>query len=224
MPSMDIVSKFDIQEVDNAVNITAREVMTRYDLKDQNVEVHFNNMNATDADKRKEVINELKSFGDIRVKILMHSLAFGTLRPLIDDEVKNTIQQKQIEMTLDVMANSIIYWSQDLFQSGLIKKGSQIFAMTSSGGHRQWKAYGAVSAAKACLESYCRQLAFELCEHGIAINAIQAGVTDTPSISGACPAAGKEGQRYRTNNMFSPLRTSWSWHPLPFQCSVSAEQ
>ena len=35
MPSFDIVSTFDIQEVDNAVNITAREVMTRYDLKDQ---------------------------------------------------------------------------------------------------------------------------------------------------------------------------------------------
>ena len=27
MPSFDIVSTFDIQEVDNAVNITAREVM-----------------------------------------------------------------------------------------------------------------------------------------------------------------------------------------------------
>ena len=93
------------------------------ELKSHNVEVVFNNMNATDADKRKVVINELKSFGDIRVKILMHSLAFGTLRPLIDDEVKNTIQQKQIEMTLDVMANSIIYWSQDLFQSLLCWPG-----------------------------------------------------------------------------------------------------
>ena len=54
--------------------------------------------------------------------------------------------------------------------------------MTSSGGHRQWKAYGAVSAAKASLESYCRQLAFELSEYGIAANAIQAGVTDTPAL------------------------------------------
>ena len=36
MPSFDIVSTFNIQEVDNAVNITAREVVTRYDLKDQN--------------------------------------------------------------------------------------------------------------------------------------------------------------------------------------------
>ena len=80
------------------------------------------------------------------------------------------------------MASSIIYWTQDLFQAGLLKKGSQIFAMTSSGGHRQWKTYGAVSAAKSCLESCCRQLAVELSEYGIAINAIQAGVTDTPAL------------------------------------------
>ena len=63
-----------------------------------------------------------------------------------------------------------------------MQKGSQIFAMTSSGGHRQWKTYGAVSAAKAGLESYCRQLAVELSEFGIAANAIQAGVTDTPAL------------------------------------------
>ena len=42
MPSFDIVSTFDIQEVDNAVNITAREVTTRYDLKDQQCRVTLN--------------------------------------------------------------------------------------------------------------------------------------------------------------------------------------
>ena len=42
MPSFDIVSTFNIQEVDNAVNITAREVMTRYDLKDQKCTITLN--------------------------------------------------------------------------------------------------------------------------------------------------------------------------------------
>ena len=152
------------------------------DLKGENVEVYFKNISATDDEKRRLVIDELKSFGNIHVKVLMHSLAFGALKPVIDGLVENTIQQRQIEMTLDVMASSIIYWTQDLFQGGLIREGSQIFAMTSSGGHRHWKSYGAVSAAKASLESYCRQLAFELSEYGIAVNAIQAGVTDTPAL------------------------------------------
>ena len=152
------------------------------DLMRENIKGCFKNMNATDSEKRKMVIDELKSFGEIHVRVLMHSLAFGALRPVIDSSPDNTIQQRQIELTLDVMANSIIYWTQDLFNAGLLKKGSQIFAMTSSGGHRQWKNYGAVSAAKARLESYCRQLAIELSKHGIAANAIQAGVTDTPAL------------------------------------------
>ncbi len=80
------------------------------------------------------------------------------------------------------MGSSLLYWAQDLFHAGLLQKGSHIFAMTSAGGHRQWKSYGAISAAKASLESYCRQLAVELAEFGIAANAIQAGVTDTPAL------------------------------------------
>jgi NAD(P)-dependent dehydrogenase (short-subunit alcohol dehydrogenase family) len=80
------------------------------------------------------------------------------------------------------MGNSMLFWVQDLYQANLLQKGSQIFAMTSAGGHRQWKTYGAVSAAKASLESYCRQLAIELSEFGIAVNAIQAGVSDTPAL------------------------------------------
>jgi enoyl-[acyl-carrier-protein] reductase (NADH) len=85
-------------------------------------------------------------------------------------------------MTLDVMASSLLYWTQDLHHAGLLKRGSQIFAMTSSGGRRQWESYGAVSAAKAALESYIRQLAVELGTEGIAANSIQAGITDTPAL------------------------------------------
>jgi len=54
--------------------------------------------------------------------------------------------------------------------------------MTSAGDHVVWKAYGAVSAAKAALESHIRQLAFELAPHGVTALAIKAGVTDTPAL------------------------------------------
>lgn len=54
--------------------------------------------------------------------------------------------------------------------------------MTSSGGHSVIPSYGAVSAAKAALESHIRQLAMELGLHGITANAIMAGVTDTPAL------------------------------------------
>ena len=54
--------------------------------------------------------------------------------------------------------------------------------MTSEGSTRVVPNYGAVSAAKAALESHTRQLAMELGSRGILVNAIQAGVTDTPAL------------------------------------------
>jgi enoyl-[acyl-carrier-protein] reductase (NADH) len=54
--------------------------------------------------------------------------------------------------------------------------------MTSGGGSRVLPMYGGVSAAKAALESYIRQLALELAPWGITANAILAGVTDTAAL------------------------------------------
>jgi enoyl-[acyl-carrier-protein] reductase (NADH) len=54
--------------------------------------------------------------------------------------------------------------------------------MTSSGGHTSIPFYGAVSAAKAALESHVRQLSVELGPLGGSVNAIMAGVTDTPAL------------------------------------------
>jgi enoyl-[acyl-carrier-protein] reductase (NADH) len=54
--------------------------------------------------------------------------------------------------------------------------------MTSSGGHTAIPYYGAVSAAKAALESHVRQLSTELGSMEIGVTAIMAGVTDTPAL------------------------------------------
>ena len=147
----------------------------------------FFNVNAADAGKRASVVDaaqeRLRQEGpEAYVRVLMHSLAFGTLLPYIGESPKDTISQKQMEMTVDVMAHSLVYWAQALVSRGLMRKGSHIFAMTSSGGSRVIKSYGAVSAAKAALESHIRQLAYELAPLGIAANSIRAGVTDTPAL------------------------------------------
>jgi enoyl-[acyl-carrier protein] reductase III len=139
----------------------------------------FFNVNAADRDKRKEVLDEVAKQTEGGVHCLLHSLAFGTLRPFIGE---SRLSQEQIEMTLDVMANSLVFWTQDLVERNLLKRGARIFAMTSSGSARVWPSYGAVSAAKAALESHCRQLALELAKQGVAVNAVRAGVTDTPAL------------------------------------------
>ncbi len=150
-------------------------------------EAIFFNVNASDPGKRSEVLDQMeKTLADrgepSSVKVMLHSLAFGTLKPFIAPSPKDGITPAQMEMTLDVMANSLVYWVQELVARRLMTHGGRVFAMTSSGGARVWRAYGAVSAAKAALESHIRQLAIELAPLGITANAIRAGVTDTPAL------------------------------------------
>lgn len=144
-------------------------------------EACFYNVNAADAEKRKGILNELSEKG-VNIRVLVHSLAFGTLKPLIGKTEREAISPKQMDMTLDVMANSLVYWTQDLMLHNLLEKGGRVFALTSAGGARVWPSYGAVSAAKAAIESHTRQLALELGSHEISVNAIRAGVTDTPAL------------------------------------------
>lgn len=42
MPSVDVVNEVDLQEVDNAINNTIKEIATRYDFRDSKTEVEFN--------------------------------------------------------------------------------------------------------------------------------------------------------------------------------------
>lgn len=157
------------------------------EIKGLGREALFFNVNAADPEKRQEVLNEVQGRlagggGPAPVRVLLHSLAFGTLKPFITKAPGDAIGKPHLDMTLDVMANSLVYWVQDLVARGLMGRGGRIFAMTSAGGARVWSTYGAVSAAKAALESHIRQLSLELAPLGVTANAIMAGVTDTPAL------------------------------------------
>ncbi len=155
-------------------------------IKANGVNAVFFNINAVDGEAREKTLDEMKRVisqdKDASVKVIIHSLAFGSLGPYFGKTPEESMNQKRVEMTLDVMANSLVYWTQGVFFRGLLKKGGRIFAMTSSGGHTVLPNYGAVSAAKAALESHIRQIAMELGPYGVTANSIMAGVTDTPAL------------------------------------------
>lgn len=155
-------------------------------------EAIYINMNAADDAKRAAALatlagrfEERRAEGaDPYLRVVMHSLAFGSLVPFIADDPRNAADRKKLEMTLDVMANSLVYWVQDLYRGGFLGPGSKVYAMTAEGSTRVVPSYGVVSAAKAALESHVRQLAMELARRGsgITVNAIRAGVTRTPAL------------------------------------------
>jgi enoyl-[acyl-carrier-protein] reductase (NADH) len=148
-------------------------------------------VNAADDEKRGGVLDAVVArFAEStaagrtpHLRVVVHSLAFGSLLPFLTDDPKTRISRKQLEMTLDVMASSLVYWTQDLFSLGLLHE-TRIYALTSEGSSRVIPSYGAVSAAKSALESNCRQLAMELARAGTgcSVNAIRAGVTITPAL------------------------------------------
>ncbi len=139
------------------------------------------NVNAAHEGKRAEVLDELEEELEEdggTIAVLMHSLAFGTLKPYIAED---SLSKRNMDMTLDVMGHSLVYWTQEVVRRRMMGKGGRVLSMTSSGSNRVIHSYGAVSAAKSALESHTRQLAVELAQHNITVNALRGGVTRTPA-------------------------------------------
>jgi NAD(P)-dependent dehydrogenase (short-subunit alcohol dehydrogenase family) len=156
------------------------------EIRDAGREACFFNVNAADADRRAETASAMentlaKRDEDGHLRIVVHSLAFGSLKPFLADPDHDALTSSQMDMTLDVMAHTLVYWTQEVVGRGLMREGGRIYAMTSAGSTRVLPDYGAVSAAKAALEAHVRQLAVELAPRGITVNAIRAGVTATPA-------------------------------------------
>lgn len=170
--------------------------------------VHFFNENAADDEARAGMIARIAAIlaeEGGRLTVLLHSLAFGTLKPFVPETGRGA-SRKQLEMTLDVMANSLVYWVQDAVAADLFGPHGRVFALTSAGSHTVWREYGPVSAAKAALESHIRQLCLELAPRGITVNALMPGVTVTPALE-KIPGSAKIIERAREKNPHGRLTT-----------------
>ena len=94
-------------------------------------EALYSNMNAADDEKRAGALAALgerfdRSRAEGRhpyVRVVMHSLAFGSLVPFLAEDPKGAVDRKKMEMTQDVMANSLVYWVQDLWRGGFLERG-----------------------------------------------------------------------------------------------------
>ncbi len=154
-------------------------------IKSFGKEAIFFNVNVGDEEKREFVLDEVSKTlqnSDEKLRVLIHSVAFGTLKPLVSYPSQDFVTKAQIDMTLEIMANTLVYWTQSIVKRNLFAPNSRIYAMTSEGATRALENYGPVAAAKAAIESYIRQLAIELASLKITANAICAGVTETPAL------------------------------------------
>lgn len=142
---------------------------------------HFWNTNAASVETMDKYIPEITKITEGQpLKLLLHSIAFGTTTNFFGDK---PVTQKQMDMTVHVMGNSLLYWTQKLYDAGLLARGSRILGLTSEGNYVAMDGYGPVSVAKVAMEAIIRQIGWELGAHGITANAIQAGVTPTRALT-----------------------------------------
>ncbi len=142
---------------------------------------HYFNTNAASLETMDKYIPQIAEItGSQPLKLMLHSIAFGTTTNFFGEKPVN---QKQMDMTVHVMGNSILYWTQKLYDAKLLAQGSRILGLTSEGNYVAMEGYGPVSVAKVAMEAIIRQIGWELGQFGITANSIQAGVTPTRALT-----------------------------------------
>jgi len=82
MPSFDIVSKVDLQTLDNAINVAAKEITTRYDFRDSKTEIDLDKKSLTvhvltENDMRMTAVEDVVRSRLIKQKIDPNCMDFG---------------------------------------------------------------------------------------------------------------------------------------------------
>ena len=171
-----IAFHFDRGEAKKIAEETIQEVNKLTDGR-----CHYFNINAASEEAIETYIPKIKEItkGE-KLKLLLHSIAFGTTTNFFGEK---PVTQRQMDMTVHVMGNSILYWTQKLYLDELLGAGSRIIGLTSEGNYLAMEGYGPVSVAKVAMEAIIRQIGWELGQFGITANAIQAGVTPTRALT-----------------------------------------
>ncbi len=97
--SLDVVSKVDLQEVSNAINQAEKEINQRFDLKDSNCEIDWNNedtINVTAPDdlKLRNVVTIIKE-KFIKRNISSKAIESGKIEHALGGKVKQELKLRQ---------------------------------------------------------------------------------------------------------------------------------
>jgi enoyl-[acyl-carrier protein] reductase I len=176
-------------------------------IKENGVNFLSFNKDAMSVEKREVILRDIKDqLGEKgKIRILLHSIAKGNLKPMIADE-RPALQNDDLHLTLETMAISLYDWTKLIFDNQLFSLDARVISFTSQGNNKAWKGYAAVSAAKAALEAITRNIALEFAPFGIRANCVQAGATDTVSFR-MIPGHEELKERSIKQNPFKRLTT-----------------
>lgn len=100
MPSFDIVNRIDLQEVDNAVNVTTKTILTRYDFRGSKTEIGLDKKDkkikvTTEDDMRLRAIQDALVENLVKRKIDRRCLDLKTTEPAAQGMIRREIEIKE---------------------------------------------------------------------------------------------------------------------------------
>jgi len=107
--------------------------------------------------------------------ILVHNAALGSFKSVMQ------LRSNQWDLSLNINARALLLCAQEASKL-MGAQGGKIVSISSLGSQRVVSEYGAIGVSKAALESLTRYLAVELAARRINVNAVSAGVVDSPTI------------------------------------------
>ncbi len=93
MPTFDVVSELDLQEVRNAVDQAQREVTTRYDFKNTGTSVELGEKSIelnTESESRLQALTQVLEEKLVRRKVSLKALAYGK----VEEASKGAVRQQ----------------------------------------------------------------------------------------------------------------------------------
>lgn len=98
MPTFDVVSQVDMQEVDNAVNQTRKEVAQRYDFKGSTTEITLEKTEidiVSDDDYRVKAVVDVLQSKMVRRQVPPKALVYGKIEPAAGGRARQKITVQQ---------------------------------------------------------------------------------------------------------------------------------
>lgn len=100
MPSFDVTSEIDLQEVDNAVNQARKEIAQRYDFKNSKAAIDFDRGEGTlaltaDDEFKMQALWEVLETRLVRRKVPLKNMKLGTIERGANDTVRRLVTLQQ---------------------------------------------------------------------------------------------------------------------------------
>lgn len=100
MPSFDIVSQVDLQEIDNAINNTKKELQGRYDFRNTKTTIELNKKDGvltlhTEDEMKVRALREMLATHLAKRKVDPRALEYGEVQPALGSTIKVEIKIHQ---------------------------------------------------------------------------------------------------------------------------------